>query len=459
MFIVVLLLLFFLNYSPILASDRNIFGLHLTQPQDITSAKSIINSSGGDWGWATITIRTDQLDKNTWQEYFDNCRKYHVIPIIRLATTITNDYWQKPNLSDIDNLANFLNSLNWPTSNQYIIPFNEINHSTEWGGAVDIKDFTDIAIYTSQKFKSLNPNFFILSSPLDLAAPEKPPQFKSAPNVYREIYLYKPEYFNSFDGLASHSYPNHGYVGKPTNTGQHSILGYQGELNYLKSLGINNTYPIFITETGWPHREGEVIDNKYFTTTTTASFLNQALNIWFKDTRIKAVTPFIYNYPYTPFDHFSWLNVAQNYYPEYQKIIDSPKTKNTPPQSTKFELIGNYLPLLLFIDHNYIGQLVLKNTGQSIWGETKFCLNPQTTPNVTLDSICTGDELTYPNQTKVFNYKMNIHNLADYKDKTFISWQDLPQLEITAVDGNGTIYSPKTTIKQKIVQLFQSFFI
>ena len=75
MFIFCLLILFFLNINPILASERNLFGLHLTQTADLISAKEIINSSGGDWGYVTIVIRTDQLDKNTWQDFFDNCRK------------------------------------------------------------------------------------------------------------------------------------------------------------------------------------------------------------------------------------------------------------------------------------------------------------------------------------------------------------------------------------------------
>ena len=123
----ILFLLFTLKSNPILASERNIFGLHLTQTADLDSAKNIINSSGGDWGYVTVVIRTDQLDKNTWQEFFDNCRKYHIIPIIRLATIMENNFWKIPSESDIDNLANLLNSLNWPMIPKYIMPFNEID--------------------------------------------------------------------------------------------------------------------------------------------------------------------------------------------------------------------------------------------------------------------------------------------------------------------------------------------
>ncbi|HQI13479.1 MAG TPA: hypothetical protein PLU48_02775, partial [Candidatus Woesebacteria bacterium] len=86
-FLLLISLLFFYGRQPILASDFNSFGLHLTQPSDIDSAAKIINSNGGDWGYATIVIRTDQLDVNTWQGFFNQCRKLHIIPIIRLATT------------------------------------------------------------------------------------------------------------------------------------------------------------------------------------------------------------------------------------------------------------------------------------------------------------------------------------------------------------------------------------
>lgn len=459
MFIFLLLVTFFLNYSPILASDRNIFGLHLTQPQDIHSAKSIINSSNGDWGWATIVIRTDQLDQNTWQDFFNNCRKYHIIPIVRLATIMDNGSWKRPSLSDIDNLANFLNSLNWPTTDQHVILFNEINHAAEWGGGVDIKSFTDVSIYAYQKFKSLNPNFIILNGALDLAAPNATDQFKSADNVYREIYLYNPQYFSSFDALASHSYPNHGFVGIPTDIGQHSIRGYQWELNFIKSLGINKTYPVFITETGWPHREGESKSNNFYTAGTASNFLEKALKIWSEDPKVVAVTPFIYNYPHPPFDHFSWVDTSESLYPQYQQIVDLPKDKNTPVQTTSYQIVSNRLPFLLLTETDYSGQLILKNTGQSIWGETNFCLEPKASINIALDPICTSGKLIYPNQSEIFNYKIRIKNNTALQDKTIISWDGLAPFEIIPIDGSGSLYSPKTTLREKFIQFIQSWFI
>lgn len=458
MFIFLFFIFFIFNSRPILASN-NIFGLHLTQTQDIYQAKNIINSSNGDWGWATIVIRTDQLNPQMWQDFFNNCRRFHIIPIIRVATQMKNNNWEKPNFSDIDKIANFLNSLNWPIQEQYVILFNEINHANEWGGEVNIKNFADTSIYAYQKFKSLNKNFFILSSALDLAAPENPPEIKSAPNVYQEIYNYRPEYFDNIDGLASHSYPNHGFIGTPNDIGQHSIRGYQWELDFLKSLGIKKTFPVFITETGWPHREGEYKNNNFYTTETSVNFLKIALEKWEKDPNVKAITPFAYNFPYEPFDHFSWVDKLENIYPEYQKIIDIPKTKNTPIQKTDYQVSNINLPFLIFSNTQYSGKIILKNTGQSIWGETNFCLESKPSQNIELEKICTNsNEKIYPNQTKTFSFKFKINSSTNNFEKKYLGWENLPEFQIKPLVANASIYRPKTGIKDKIKNYFKLFF-
>ncbi len=458
MFFIFLLIFSLLFNSHILASD-NIFGLHLSQTEDIHQAKSIINSQNGDWGWATVVIKTDQLDFNMWQDFFNNCRKYHIIPIIRIATIGEKDYWKIPEYSDIDHLVSFLNSLNWPTKQQHIILFNEINHGSEWGGEVNIKDFTDKSFYAAKKFKETNPNFFVLSGALDLAAPEKPPQFKSAENVYKEILSLNPNYFDQIDGLASHSYPNHGFIGTPSNTGQHSIRGYLWELSLLKKLNVNKELPVFITETGWPHREGLKPQNNFYTTKTTSKFLIESFNIWSSDPKIKAVTPFIYNYIQEPFDHFSWLNQNNSLYPEYQNLVDMPKKKNEPEQITSYQLEKINMPFLIFENTEYSGEVILKNTGQSIWGEKKFCLMPKISPNITTTEICSDNNLTYPGQYKIFKFKFTVNKLANYKDKTFISWGDLDNFEIKKFTKDAAIYHPQYSLLQKIINSFKSFFI
>lgn len=458
MFFIFLLIFSLLFNSHILASD-NIFGLHLSQTEDIYQANQVINSQNGDWGWATIVIKLDQLDHYTWQKFFDNCRKYHIIPLIRIATIGEKDYWKKPEYSDIDKLVSFLNSLNWPTKQQHIILFNEVNHGNEWGGEIDIKDFTDKSFYAAKKFKETNPNFFILSSALDLAAPEKPPKFKSAENVYKEIISLNPDYFNQIDGLASHSYPNHGFIGTPKETGRHSIKGYLWELELLKKLGVKKELPVYITETGWPHREGIKPQNNLYTTKTTSEFLIEALNIWSSDPKIKAITPFIYNYHQEPFDHFSWLDKDSKIYPEYQKIIDLPKNKNNPEQIVSYQLEKISVPFLIFEGNEYLGEIILKNTGQSIWGEKKFCLNSKTSPNITSTEICSDDNFVYPGQYKIFKFKFTVKKNNDYFEKSYLSWGDLPELEIKKFTKESSIYHPEENLFKRILNSFKSFFI
>jgi hypothetical protein len=455
-FIIILILFLgvFFN-TPILASD-NIFGLHLTQPEDLLSAKNIVNSSGGDWGWVTIVIRLDQLDKKMWQDFFDNCREYHLIPIVRLATIADGQNWKTPSFSDIDKLTSFLNSLNWPTLTQHVILFNEINHGQEWGGEVDIKKFVDISIYTSQKLKSYNPNFFILGGALDLASPENPPYYKSAQSVYQEIFNYNSKYFESIDGLASHSYPNHGFLGTPKDTGQHSILGYLWELNFLNKLDLKKDFPVFITETGWPHQEGINKKNNFYTTKTTSQFLLEAYSLWSQDKRVKAVTPFIYNYPQEPFDHFSWLDKDEKIYSEYQKIIDIPKKVNKPEQIIKYELYGIHLPFLIFTNHQYSGQISLKNIGQSIWGEIPFCINPKVNSTVEISPLCiTENDKVKPSQIKIFNYKLKINDTNSKSIK--ISWENLPETEINLLSESTPIYRARFNFIDRIKSFLTKF--
>jgi hypothetical protein len=459
MFFALLLTVFLFFSSPILSS-ANQFGLHLTQTSDLNSATSLINSNGGDWGWITIVIRNDQLDYNNWQKFFDQCRQFHLIPILRLATYINPDgTWDRPQEKDIDSVVTFLNSLNWPTQKRHLILYNEINHASEWGGKVDIKSFVEITGSTIKKLKQTNPDFYILSTPLDLASPDSLPNHLSAPATYRQILELDPSFFDQIDGLASHSYPNHGFIGLPTDTGQHSILGYQWELNFLKSLGVNKRLPVFITETGWPHRQGQQNDNKFYTTETTAKFFQEALLLWNQDPIILAVTPFIYNYSDPPFDHFSWLDPEQKLYPEYQTIIDLPKTPNHPKQITRFQAEKIKLPFIIFSQHQYLGKIILKNTGQSIWGggETFFCLKPQTTANIKLDQICTNNQLIFPGQSQTFDFNFEIVPSSDHSGKSFLSWQNLPPFSISPIADNSSIYRPKISFFQKIKTFFARF--
>ena len=440
----------------ILASERNIFGLHITQTSDVKESANLINSSNGDWGWVTIVIRFDQLNQQEWQNFFNECRKDHLIPIIRIATIMENDHWKIPSPEEIDVIASFLNSLNWPTKDKHVVLFNEINHAQEWGGVIDIKNYTDIFMYASQKLKNYDKNFIILGPALDLAAPDSLPSYLSAKSVYQQIYEYRPEYFDNFDALASHSYPNYGFIGKPTDTQPHSILGYKWELSFIESLGVNKKYSVFITETGWPHQEGETKDYRYYTSKTSSDFLIKAYSLWEQDEGVIAVTPFIFNFPHPPFDHFSWVDKEGKLYPEYQKIIDYPKKQNQVSQITSYSSQKINLPALIFPEKEYSGTLLLKNTGQSIWGEgeTSFCLQPQSTQNLILSPICTSEKQVFPGQTEIFKFTFSLIPKQKQLGKSYISWENVSEYEITPFSESSNIYRPKTGFLQKVSDFF-----
>jgi hypothetical protein len=426
--------------SPALATNQ--FGLHLTQLSDLDTAAPLINSGGGDWGWVTITLRLDQLDNLAWQNFMNSCREKHIIPMVRVSTYNDGPNWKRPSNSDLDNIASFLNSLNWPSYPQYIVPFNEINHGAEWGGEVDIANFANSFIYLATRLKQLNSHFSILSSPLDLASPNNLPNYLSAPAVYDILTSQFPQYFELIDGLASHSYPNHGFVGSPYDTGAHSIFGYSWELDYLKSKGITKPLPVFITETGWPHKEGIKPEGRLFPAAKSSQNLLTALNLWRQDNRVQAVTPFIYNYFQEPFDHFSWLNSQGVIFPDYQSVVNLPRSPNQPSQITSFSVSSPALPLLVFPDITYQSQIKVRNTGQSIWGrgETDFCLTPAAS-QINLSQLCVGDKRVLPGHDILFKFNFT---LADIKANSglpvYLGWKGTPQYSLTPILTNSTIY-------------------
>lgn len=411
---------------------NNIFGLHLSDTSDIKKASAIINSNGGDWGYVTVVIRGDLLNHQMWQEFFDQCRELHITPIVRLATIMENNHWKKPEYSDIDSMTSFLNSLNWPHQKQIVILFNEPNHGSEWGGGVDVKNFVDITTYTALKLKKTNPNFYILSTGLDLAAPSKLPDYESATNFYQQIIAYNPSYFDNIDAIAHHYYPNN----SPKN--------YIWELNLLKKFGIKKEFSVYITETG--------VQNKK----TAGKILTNNLNNWSNDKRIMAVTPFIFNYPYPPFDNFSWLDTNGNLNFEFNKVANIPKSKNTVNQSNSYKVIFTHLPFIIFPNTTYHSIIELQNTGQSIWGEKQFCLKATSSENIVLSDICVDPIIkTAPNKSQKIKFNFEIKSASE---SSYISWETLPKYDLSLLSPNSTIYRPKTSFLNFIKEWWGGLF-
>jgi len=371
-YLILFLILFNLLALSVNANENNKYGIHLAQPhlEDIRQAAELVNSSGGDWGYITLVIQEDDRNLQKWQEIFDALRKYHLIPIIRLATKMEGNSWKRPSLDEAENWANFLNSLNWVVKERYIVLFNEPNHGAEWGGAVDPYGFADISLVYAQKLKEKNPNFFIMMAGFDASAPMMSPTYQDEDIFLQQVFerINKDDFEKYFDGWSSHSYPNPAFSGGPAEWGRGTVRTYQWELNRLRAYGVSKEMPVFITETGWSDRR--------LSRETIANYLQYAYeNVWLPDRQVQAVTPFIFNYQGEPFIEFSWKKMQNdvaaadaggNFYPQYYRVQALAKIKGMPERIDNGRIDFDK-PRELVANSSYNFKLKIKNDGQAIW--------------------------------------------------------------------------------------------
>jgi hypothetical protein len=326
--ILTLILYFFINSDQSFATydtlsvTNNKFGIHILFPEELSEASSLVNSNGGDWGYVTIPIKASDKDLIKWQTFFDNCKKYHLIPLIRLATD--GDYfekasWSKPSEYDVLDFANFLNNLSWPTKNRYIIIYNEQNRGDEWGGVPDAADYAKILDYAVDIFKEKSQDYFIILGGLDNASVNIPNQ-----SVNQYSYMYQmenavPGIFSKIDGISSHAYPNPAFSSPPSlaRIGINSFF-YQKQIADTFS---NKSLPVFITETGW--------SSNTISYDTQSDYYKDAFANYWNDSSIVAVTPFIFLAGDGPFEQFSFIkhNQKTKIYDIYK---DFPKVKGEP---------------------------------------------------------------------------------------------------------------------------------
>lgn len=310
--------------------SNNKYGIHIIDENDLENAASLVNSSNGLWGYVTMVITEDDRNINKWQAIFDRMKKYKLIPIIRLATKLKGSFWMAPNDSEIENWSAFLNSLSWPVKNRYVIIFNEPNHAKEWGGQVNPEEYGRLLIKYSQSLKQINPDFFILPAGLDASAPNSSVTMNEV-NFLKKMFNNHPDLSNYIDGWTSHSYPNPGFRGKVTDTGRGTLQTFDWELNLLKELGIDKSLPVFITETGWPHREGDQTVNSYYSADEVGDLIAHTAQTVWSDSRIAAITPFLLNYLSEPFSNFSWqIKDKAGFYPQFDSYRSIPKQAGRP---------------------------------------------------------------------------------------------------------------------------------
>lgn len=301
---------------------NNKFGIHILFPEEINEASSLVNSSGGDWGYVTIPIRASDRDLDKWQKFMDNAKKHHLIPIVRIATD--GDYfdkisWSKPTSYDILDFANFLNSLNWPTRNRYVIVYNEVNRADEWGGTPNAFEYAEILNYAVDIFKQKNDDFFIISAGFDNASINIAGQSINQFTYIEQMENSMPGIFSKIDGISAHAYPNPAFSSPPSNsrTGIYSFY-YQKQL--IEGYA-NKNLPVFITETGWT---SDKIPQEQ-----QSLYYKDAFSKYWNDESVLAVTPFIFNANQGTFTQFSFIKNGEKtkIYNIYRNIA---KTKGQP---------------------------------------------------------------------------------------------------------------------------------
>lgn len=312
-------------YDP-LSKPNNFFGIHVLFPEEIEEAAKLVNSNNGDWGYITIPIQANDRNLDKWQYFMDKAAEFHLIPILRIATKIEPIQklsWKKPDDYDLVDFANFLNSLEWPTQNRYIIIFNEINRFDEWGGEYpDPIYYSQIIDSAYQIFKARNDKFFIIMGAFDNASITDKVKYMNEYEFMRKMVLYDANIFNKIDGFSSHSYPNPGFKDSPNTYKRQGVSTYKFEYDFINQY-TNSKKPVFITETGWDSNSlgDEVVKNYFFYTFQ---------SIWADDKdKIVAVTPFLLIAGQGQFNTFSFFkNGKPTAY--YSLMFSLPKTKGAP---------------------------------------------------------------------------------------------------------------------------------
>ncbi len=364
-------------YNP-LSVPNNKFGIHIIDPSEISQAKPLVNSSGGDWGYVVVVMRSNDRDKLKWQHFFDIARENHIIPIIRLATVQQQDTWAKPTANDASDWANFLSTLRWPSNNHYIVVYNEPNHAQEWGGSIDPAGYAHELARTISALKAADQSTFVLNAGFDASAPTDSNKYMDEEQYLQAMNQAEPGIFQKLDGWVSHSYPQPNFSGNPFDSGRNTITTYRWEEDVLQKLGVAKK-PVFITETGWAHNEGVSPDPHYLSDEIIAqNFTNAYTKVW-NDSNLVVIAPFTLVYHESPFDHFSWLRLP-DFQPnvlgaqttseplaQFNAVAMLQKTKGVPLQSSAGQLVEFQLPKQAASASIISGKIVVKNTGESIW--------------------------------------------------------------------------------------------
>lgn len=323
---------------------NNKYGVYsYRNPELINLTFELVNSNGGDWGWILIPMNIKDKDKDGWNIFFNLCKEKHLIPIIQLVL----DGGYVPTEKDINEVADFLNTLNWPTKNRFVTAFNEVNAAEYWGNKIDPEGHAVILNYYIEAMRARSGDFFILNGAYNASA--RTGKVLTNLGVQTEyldetVFLERMNnkvggIFKKLDGWAVHTYPQPEYQGKPLDRtiageadwekGRNTMSSYKWELGILKTkFGVDP--PIFITEMGWPHKEGTKPRPEWYDQNTVAEYYKIVFrDLLVPDNRVAAVIPF--GIKVDQLDNFSFVGKDGTRYPQFDAIKSLPKIKGSPP--------------------------------------------------------------------------------------------------------------------------------
>ncbi len=313
-------------------TPNNKFGMYINAEIDeIAEIAPLVNSNGGDWGWALIPFPINDYNHDHWHDIFSRCADKHIKPVVQLF----NNHTCNPDEMNFAGIAEFLNELPWPTKHLYISVFNELNAVYYWCERIAPEEYAVALNKAIDAFKAENENFFIMPGAFNSSA-RTGPRYLDEEDYLLRMNQAVPGIFAKLDGWATHAYPHPEFSGDFYNSPSHygvrdQIENYKWELGLLqRHFGVTGL-PVFITETGWAHREGSSNPKpQYKSSTVTARYFDDAYrNHWLPDNRIVAVMPFVWSKSDHVSKHFNWKKDDGSYYPQYEVIRSFPKVAGT----------------------------------------------------------------------------------------------------------------------------------
>lgn len=316
---------------------NNKFGIYTYAGGDyVELAAELVNSNGGDWGWILMPIQLTERNSENWNSIFNKAREKHLIPILQIST---NDN-HIPSETEIDGIANFLGGLGWPVKIRPVTLFNEVNAAEYWGGKIDPEGYARILSHAADKFHSLSGEFVVMNGAFNSSAHSVCVRtdlgvdtcYLGLDEYMRRMNAAVPGIFKKLDAWANHSYPHPGYRGSPydstSDQGRLTIRAYKYDLRLLAQYGVS--LPVFITETGWPHSEGNSTHNEWLDQNTVANYYKIAFSeVWVPDPSVVAVTPF--QLKRDDFYNFAFVAPDGSKFPQWNSITAISKVAGAPP--------------------------------------------------------------------------------------------------------------------------------